>query len=587
MKKKTVWIAFLLIFALAFGGCGAGPEAPAPAPEPEVSEPAGDPGEPAPEVSEMERLLASLSLEEKLGQMVFVGIDGTSLDEETLAFIQNRKVGNIILFAKNIEDRVQLIALNREIQEAVGMVPAFIGIDQEGGIVSRIRLGEDATFLPSGMTVAASGDSINAYQLGVYMAKELRAFGINFNFAPVLDVNSNPDNPVIGTRSYSDDPAVAAAFGSAMIAGLKSGGVIGCGKHFPGHGDTDVDSHYGLPLIEKTREELDAVELVPFKAAVEQGAEAIMTSHILFPALESEEVPATMSDDILQGLLREEMGFTGLIVSDGMQMAAISEHYGLEDGCVAAVNAGVDILILGHGGANSGNLIQSQEACLVRLKEAVDAGEIPMERIDDAVLRILEYKFALGLFENAGPDTDALSEDWSAHASFVKETAAAAVTVVKDENGLLPIKEEDLVLVVSPWSNLPVNPDAADSLENTFSHLAYNTVGWNFRNVSRNPDDSDIRRVTSLADTCDKVILVTTGVQNNPGQKRLAEALLKGNPNLILIAADLPYDVSRIPGAGTALCIYEYTQASCEGALKVLTGEREATGILPVQLEKE
>ena len=327
-----------------------------------------------------------MTLKEKLGQLIIAGFDGYEYDEHLRTLIEDYKVGNIILFTRNIKDIHQLSALNRKIYNEIlkntGNSP-LISIDQEGGMVTRIMDG--ATFCPGNMTLTATNNSDNAYIIGKIMGDELTHLGINMNLAPSLDVNNNPDNPVIGVRSYSDNPKVVSEYGNKFIKGLQEKGVIATAKHFPGHGDTNVDSHLGLPMINHTLEELEKVELVPFRSAIENGVDAIMSAHIVFSEIDKSGLPGTLSKTILTDLLRNKLNFKGLIVSDCMQMKAIDDQYTTERGTVMGSKAGLDIACISHS-------LDKQVGALRALEEAVETGEIDISIIDEKVKRILHYK---------------------------------------------------------------------------------------------------------------------------------------------------------------------------------------------------
>ena len=354
----------------------------------------------------IEYVVSAMPIEVKIGQLMLASLDGDCLDGDALDFLTECKVGGVIHFSNNVSGRSQAADFNAALAEAIeGItgVPPLIGIDHEGGRVMRIRDGSVTAF-PSAIDVAAGGDAFVAEQVGAAMAGELRYMGFHINFAPVLDVQNNPRNTVIGPRSYGSEPARVAEFGAAMARGLQSGGIIACGKHFPGHGDTDVDSHFGLPRVDKPLGALEEMELIPFKAAIDAGIQAIMTSHILFPQIEPDPVPATMSPRVLQGLLRERLGFGGLIVSDGMHMDAISKEYGITKGCVEAIRAGVDLLCVGTAGEGH---YQEQRDCYYALLEAAQNGYIPMERIDEAVTHVLRAKMWVMSIPSTPPDWDA------------------------------------------------------------------------------------------------------------------------------------------------------------------------------------
>lgn len=285
------------------------------------------------------------------GQHIMAGLPGTEIDPAFAALVRECKVGNVILFRRNVKNAAQLARLCASLRELIvsetGMEP-FIAIDQEGGVVSRFS--PDMATTPGAMALAAAGGDA-PYRAARLTAAQLRAAGVNFDLAPVLDVNSNPLNPVIGVRSFGDLPEEAAERAMGFMRGLLDGGVIACGKHFPGHGDTDTDSHIGLPRVDKSREQLEECELLPFRRAIEAGIPAIMSSHVLFPALEPEKLPATMSRRILTGLLREELGFGGVIISDCMEMDAVAKFYGTVNGAAAALKAGADIVCISHTAA--------------------------------------------------------------------------------------------------------------------------------------------------------------------------------------------------------------------------------------------
>src|SRR4051794_18529966 len=274
----------------------------------------GGPNDPAygvavADAAALDAFVSSLSLEAQIGQLIAARVWGTALDEETAALMRDCQLGGAVLFADNIGTPEETRALTAQIQEACGRpgLPAIISADQGGGGVQRLK--PPAPSFPSAMAVGATGSTEHARHWGLATGRELRALGLNMDFAPVLDVNNNPQNPVIGTRSYGERPEEVARLGVAAFRGLQEAGVVATGKHFPGHGDTGLDSHYDLPQIEGDLERLRAVELPPFRAAIAAGIPAIMTTHIVFPALDPDGLPGTLSPRILNGLLRDELGF--------------------------------------------------------------------------------------------------------------------------------------------------------------------------------------------------------------------------------------------------------------------------------------
>ena len=295
------------------------------------------------------------TLRQKIGQMFMVGIQGESLSGEERLTMKRYPFGGFILFSRNCLEPGQILSLCRTLWAAASELPPFIAIDQEGGRVH--RLPEPFTHFPPSGILRRRGDMELAYRAGRATAAELALVGINVNFAPVLDVNSNPDNPIIGDRSFGRTPAEVINLSEKWIQGLRDGGVIPCGKHFPGHGATDTDSHHDLPAVDKVLEELQAVELPPFVHACHNAIESLMTAHVLYPALDP-EYPATLSQRIVNGLLRKQLGYRGLVFSDDMEMKAISQNYGDEEAIALCVRAAVDVILCCHDLSKAARLFE-------------------------------------------------------------------------------------------------------------------------------------------------------------------------------------------------------------------------------------
>lgn len=334
------------------------------------------------ETDEISEEISKMTLDEKIGQMLMVGIDGTEVDDDFKEFAEEYKFGTVILFGKNITNAEQLVNLTNSIKSTAGDIPYIIGMDEEGGLVT--RLPDDVLSMPSALTIAGSEDTEYCYNAGYQIGTQITSFGLHTGFSPVLDIWSNPDNTVIGNRAYGKTSDDVCKYGIADMLGLKATGAIPVAKHFPGHGDTETDSHYGLPLVTKTKEELWQSELLPFKSAIENGVPMIMAAHILCTELD-ENHPASMSKNIITDLLRDEMGFEGVVITDDLTMGAISESYSFGDAAVLSINAGCDILSICFG---EDNVKQAVKA----IKEAVENGAITEERIDESVRRILKLK---------------------------------------------------------------------------------------------------------------------------------------------------------------------------------------------------
>ncbi|WP_010098299.1 beta-N-acetylhexosaminidase [Ornithinibacillus scapharcae] len=347
--------------------------------------------DPAKHLPSTKRLLESMTLEEKIGQMIIAGIDGTTPTPETKKLIKDYHVGGIIFFSDNLTSYKQSLALINVLKQlnSVNEIPLFLSVDQEGGRVTRLPGLEEH---PSNKEIGLQDDPRLSYQYGSILAKELLAFGMNVNFAPVVDVNNNPKNPVIGDRAFGNNVPLVSRLSIPMMKGMKDNQIIPVIKHFPGHGDTEVDSHLELPRIDKTMQELQQVELVPFKEAIAEGAEVVMVAHILFPQLDS-QYPSSMSKPIITDLLREKLGFNGVIITDDMMMDAIENHYEIGEAAVQSVKAGSDILLISE---HYEDIVRAIDA----VKGAVENGEISEKRIDESVERIIRLKEKYDINDN-------------------------------------------------------------------------------------------------------------------------------------------------------------------------------------------
>jgi beta-N-acetylhexosaminidase len=323
-----------------------------------------------------------MTLKEKIGQLMIAGFDGTTPPKGLLSLIKTYQLGGVILFKRNLANPAQIAKLCDSLQKASSHVPLFICIDHEGGHVS--RLPKPFTVLPSQAVVGACNSVELTYSIGEIMANELKAVGINFNLTPVLDVNTNPTNPAIGDRAFGKSAGLVSTMGLTIIAALQDNGVLACAKHFPGHGDTAVDSHRELPIVNRTLEQLREVELRPFHHAMINGHRALMTAHVKYPALD-EAYPATLSRKIIAKLLRSSMRFDGLVLTDDLEMKAITEEYAIDDAAVKALQAGADLLLVCHRE-------DRQVAILEAILKAVKKRLLSEKQLDLSLLRILSFK---------------------------------------------------------------------------------------------------------------------------------------------------------------------------------------------------
>lgn len=334
----------------------------------------------------------TMSLDEKIGQLIIGGFNGYTVDSNTKKLIKENHLGGFILFQRNVENPNQLLELTNTLKSLnkENMAPLFISTDEEGGNVTRMP--KEIKKLPSNSYIGKINNEDFSYNIGKTLGKELNAFGINIDYAPVLDINSNPNNPVIGIRSFGNNKDIVTRLGTRTMEGIKSQNVIPVVKHFPGHGDTSVDSHMGLPIVNHDLKRLTDFELVPFKSAIDKGADAVMVAHILIPKLDP-KYPATLSYNIITDLLRKDLGFDGVVITDDMTMGAIIKNYNIGDAAVKSINAGADIILVSHQYENIQKVFNS-------IKESVLNKTITEDRINESVYRILSLKEKYKLTDN-------------------------------------------------------------------------------------------------------------------------------------------------------------------------------------------
>ena len=336
--------------------------------------------------------LSEMTLEQKIGQMLIVGVEGYTIGENSKSLIKDNKIGGFIIYGDNVESSSQLLKLTNDLKEinSTNNIPLFISVDEEGGRVSRMP--SEFNNIPSYSYIGSINDKEYAYNIGSVIAEEIKQFGFNLNFAPVLDINSNPQNQVIGDRSLGSNEIIVSELGIQIMKGLSENKVVPVVKHFPGHGDTYIDSHIGLPIVNKTIDELNSFELIPFKDAIANGADMIMIAHILMKEIDSEN-PASLSNVIITDVLRNQLKFEGVVITDDITMGAVTTNYTTEEAVVKAVQAGNDIVLVAHGYDNALLAIQT-------LKQKVENNIVPEARIDDSVYRILKLKYKYNLEDN-------------------------------------------------------------------------------------------------------------------------------------------------------------------------------------------
>lgn len=527
-------------------------------------------------------IIDKMTLSQKVGQMFFVGFSGTTMSSSLKSAIENYNFGNVIYMGANCTSPSTLLDMSNNIQNkmvASNLVPAFISTDQEGGRVARLTNG--GTHFISQMALCATADYNNGYLEGKSVAEELLSYGINMDFAPVLDVNNNPENPIIGIRSYAENPVSVALYGNQVIKGFKETGLIACPKHFPGHGNTSVDSHYGLPKITSSMEELYSIELAPFISAISSGVDSIMTTHIIFSAID-EAFPATLSEKVLQGLLRKTLGYEGLIITDGMGMAAISSHYGTPDvSSVLAIKAGVDILLYT-------GLADPKTAHSAIIK-AVNNNELTVERINESVRRILLTKIKYGILDNYIIENIDRSKMLEEHAELNLSFAKQSITQVKGNfSGLDKNKN---TLIISPTTSYDLGSGLSS---NSLSNYAANYLLKNghknvtYKTVSTNISSSDSTNILNSVSNYEQIVVAFSNVKTSNYSKtaQFVKDLCTKHNNVIVIALDTPYDIlSYGSSVKNYICVYGYQKVSVEALSMYLNGEFTATGVSPVEFE--
>lgn len=535
----------------------------------------------------IEKAVNSLTLEEKIGQMLmpdfrnFNGKPVTAMLPEIKELIQTYHIGGVILFRENVMTTEQTAKLVADYQQEAEKFGLLMSIDQEGGVVTRLQSG---TNMPGNMALGATRSEQLAYKVGHAIGEELYALGINMNLAPVLDVNNNPDNPVIGVRSFGENPELVAELGMSYIKGLQDSGVAATAKHFPGHGDTAVDSHLGLPEVPHDRDRLQKVELYPFQKAMEAGIDAIMTAHVTFPKVDDTKVisqkdgteislPATLSYKVLTELMREEMGFNGVIITDAMNMKAISDHFGPVDAAVRAVQAGADIVLMPVGLEEVAN----------GLKKAVQNGDISQKRINASVKRILTLKVKRGIFkQETPPDTQEIVNQAlrvvgsKEHKQVEAEAAAKSITLVKNDDAL-PIQANEVNNLVIVGNTM------MESLEKAVRTYVPNAT---VIQAAALLDEAQLQKVKEA----DAVIVgtytadVSGRLPSSPQMKMVQQIIDSTEAPVIAIGIRNPYDVMSYPNVNAYLAQYGFQQASFQAAVDAIFGVNTPTGKLPVTI---
>lgn len=539
-------------------------------------------------------LARRMTLEQKVGQLFVVEVYGQTADTEhaknselygvatPAEVVAKYRPGGVIYFdarrgPDNVREPRQIARLSNGLQKAAvrggARIPLLVSIDQEGGSVV-YRMLEPATQLPGNMALAATRSTRDTRDSADVLGTELKAVGINQNYAPCADVNINPSNPVIGVRSFGSDTALCADHVSAAVSGYHKGGVASAAKHFPGHGDTDTDSHTGLPVITHTREELDRIDLPPFRAAIRRGVDTIMTAHIVVPALDASEVPATMSKAIVTGVLRDELGFDGVIATDALDMGGATGDFPPDVAPVRAFQAGCDQLVLAP----------KLDTAVAAVLDAVRSGSISEKRLNASVVRVLEHKLRRGLFPSPHVDEDRAARVVGSrrHLAEARSITERTVTLIRNENGALPLSAAPRKVLVTGWGTGPLG------------HLARAVDGRPGQSATTletgtSPAAAKIEEATAAARGHDVTVVLANaaaaGTEDGAAQAKLTQALLATGKPVVAVAVRNPYDIRRFPDVPAYLATYSYGAPSMAAVARALYGDLNPTGRLPVAIQ--
>ncbi|MCY4018595.1 MAG: beta-N-acetylhexosaminidase [Chloroflexi bacterium] len=516
------------------------------------------------QVAETADTFHHMTLEQKVAQMFMVSFFGTQLTEMEAAFLREAQPGAVVLFGRNVESPEQVTALTNAYQQEImsrGGLPLLIAVDQEGGPIQHLHDG--FTRFPAPMLLTATQDEGLAYDIGAAVAAEMRAVGVNMNLAPVGDLLTNVFNPIINRRAFGSDPNMVAPILTRFIRGMQDNGVAATVKHFPGHGDTSEDSHLELPAIHHDRTRLDSVELRPFVAAIDAGVSTVMVAHIWYSAFDAEALPASLSVKVVEGLLREELGYDGIIMTDALDMDAVDTEYDPSEASIRAIEAGNDLIAIGaHVGT------QRIREAINDVVEAVRAGRIALDRIDNSLERILRVKQRYGVLDWSPLDPDAASErlDLSTHDRLVTRLFERGVTVL-DTQGMIPVRGK--VLFVYPGTRPRIRRECDRRVE-----------GHTFISVSGSPKDDELTWASEASRESDTVVVFTLNNIDDPRQIQLVEAM--PTQKTILVTLWNPVEMFIYPELAAYVQGYSPMSRATRVICEVLLGERQAFGSMPL-----
>lgn len=587
--RRASAAAMLACAALLAAGCTQPAIDPSPVPSPV---PVAEARRPVAE-GYADSVLRTLSIRDKAAQMVWPWVlgdyvaAGSSDWQRISSLVTRERVGGIII---SVGSPMEIAVKLNDLQRA-STLPLLVSADFEGGAGFRARGGYfvpnaidlgGATLFPQQMAIGAARDSGLAYALGRITAREGRALGVHIAFAPVLDVNNNPANPVIGTRAFGEDPQLVARLGAATVRGIQEHGMVATGKHFPGHGDTEVNSHLGLPVIPVTQARLDSVELVPFEAAVRAGLGAMMTAHLALPVIEGDSTPATLSPNLMRGLLRERLGFEGILSTDAMDMRGVLAQMGITEATKQAVVAGNDVILMP----------QDVPAAIEAIVAGVREGRFTEARVDSSVRRLLALKERMGLDRQRTVDLDSMRAivGHPEHVQTAQLAAERGITLVRDTRSTVPLQQARstrvLSLTVAGRNNLGAGRDFDAELRRAGPTVRSQFISWGDPMI-------DYDRVLASADSAEVVVvgvyqLAGYDIQRTTGAPSALVELIRGlsarRTRVVVVAFDSPYLLMQVPDVPAYMIAWGGFAASQRAAARALAGVAPITGKLPITI---
>ena len=529
-------------------------------------------------------IIEKMTLREKIAQMIISPSDGTDGSENSADFLRVRdlimkeKIGGVIFFKGNA--RFQAEMTNR--WQELSQIPLLISADYERGTGMRLT---DGSIFPNNMALGATDNEKYSYEMGKIIAEECRLLGVHQNYAPVMDINNNPKNPIINVRSYGDNSELVSKMGTAFIKGMQERGVIATAKHFPGHGDTDIDSHNDLPVLQFDMERMKNLELKPFQSSIDAGVKSVMIAHLSLPELEKNpKIPSSLSKSIVNDLLIEKMGFKGLIVTDALNMSGITKNFSTEEISVMCVEAGIDLILMPVGEIKAINAIE----------EAVKSGRLSEDRINLSCEKILRAKNELGLFEKKVVSIESLESGINSEKAkkLAREIADASLTLVKNNNDIIPVKSNKDYLIISINNTTDKNP-SNQFLDGLGTSLRNINSGYKMREIEGGK--IEIESYINEAFNYEYVIIpIFSKVVHKSGtvgipekQIELIKKLIDSGKKVAVVSFGNPYLLKGFSDVDTYVAAYSDSPASIEAGIKAITGEIGISGKLPVTINED